>query len=411
MTIEVQQRVHGEVPHRDVAHPTNPKVSLLAGEFYAEDPHPHFAWMRRHAPVYWDQQWGVWGITRYDDIAEISRRPELFSNAQGMRPDSPPMPMMIDMDDPAHKRRRNLVNRGFTRGRVQGLEPRIREVCVELIEAARQKREFDFIWDLAAWLPLVMIGDMLGVAKDDLRFLLDISDDLQRAVSATATPAAHEKAAHAFMTYQEYAHKVIRERRGSGSVEDLMGILAHGELDGDRLTDDEITMESLLILIGGDETTRHVISGGMYQLLKHPDQRQILIDDPSKIPSGVEEMLRWVSPIQNMARTVTADTELRGQQLRAGDKLLLLYPSGNRDEAVFEDPFRFDVERTPNFHIAFGGNGPHFCLGASLARLELRVMFEECLRRMPALALQNDDPLPVRPANFIAGFEAMPVRV
>lgn len=411
MALEVEFPTYGEVPHRDVNHPLNPDVSLLAGEFYGEDPHPHFAWMRENAPVYWDPKWGVWGITRYDDISEISRTAEIYSSAGGIRPDNPPLPHMIDMDDPAHRRRRSIVNRGFTRGRIQAQEPRVRSVCVELIEHARAKGEFDFIWDLAAWLPLILIGDMLGVKQEERKFLLDISDDLGRAISATAPDEAKERAATSFLTYQDYAMKVIGERRRTGSREDLMGMLAHAEVDGDGLTDDEIVMDSLLILIGGDETTRHVISGGMYQLMQHPEQRQKLIDDPSKIPTAVEEMLRWVSPIQNMARTMTRDHELRGQQLREGDKLLLLYPSGNRDETVFDDPFTFDVERDPNFHIAFGGNGPHFCLGASLARLELRVMFEELLTRMPTLELATSDPLPARPANFIVGYEAMPVRV
>ena len=167
--------------------------------------------------------------------------------------------------------------------------------------------------------------------------------------------------------------------------------------------------ESLLILIGGDETTRHVISGGMYQLLTHPDQKQKLVDDPSKMPTAVEEMLRWVSPIKNMARTVTRDTELGDKTLHEGDKLLLLYPSANRDEDVFDDPFRFDVERRPNEHVAFGF-GTHFCLGSSLARLELLCMFEHVLKRLPDIELVDRAEPDYRPANFISGYEEMPVR-
>ena len=189
-----------------------------------------------------------------------------------------------------------------------------------------------------------------------------------------------------------------------------MSVLVHAEIDGGKLDDEALLQESLLILIGGDETTRHVISGGMYELLRNPGEQQKLIDDPGKIPLAVEEMLRWVTPIQNMARTVTKDVELRGQKLREGDKLLLLYPSANRDAKVFEEPFRFDVEREPNDHVAFGGYGEHFCLGSALARLELNVMFEEIIRRAPGLELESDEPLPRRPSNFITGFERMPVR-
>ncbi len=175
----------------------------------------------------------------------------------------------------------------------------------------------------------------------------------------------------------------MRSRSGRPTpTDDLMSVLVHAEVDGDRLEPDEVLHESLLILVGGDETTRHVISGGMEQLLLHPDQRQLLVDDPAKIPVAVEEMLRWVSPIKNMCRTVTHDTEFLGEQLREGQKCMLLYESANRDESKFADPYRFDVERQPNEHVAFGF-GAHFCLGQALARLELRVMFEQLLTRLP----------------------------
>jgi cytochrome P450 family 142 subfamily A polypeptide 1 len=188
-----------------------------------------------------------------------------------------------------------------------------------------------------------------------------------------------------------------------------MSVLVHAEVDGDRLGDDDLVHESLLILIGGDETTRHVISGGMEQLLLAPGERRRLVDDPALLPTAVEEMLRWVSPIKNMCRTVTHDLEFRGQRMRTGQKCMLLYESANRDEEVFDDPFRFDVGRDPNEHVAFGF-GTHFCLGNSLARLELRVMFERVLTRLPDLELATTDPLPRRRANFVSGLESMPVR-
>jgi cytochrome P450 family 142 subfamily A polypeptide 1 len=219
-----------------------------------------------------------------------------------------------------------------------------------------------------------------------------------------------ENAMHAFEEFAVYNQRVVADRRAKPLQNDLISVLVHAEIDGQRLSDEELTQESLLILIGGDETTRHVITGGLEQLLLHPNQMRVLIDDPSKIPTAVEEMLRWVSPIQNMARTATRDTEIRGQKIREGDKLLLLYPSANRDEEVFDDPFRFDIERSPNDHLAFGGYGAHFCLGASLARLELKVMFEELLAAFPDMELDTDGPLVMRPSNFITGIESMPVR-
>src|SRR5262245_2205521 len=211
------------------------------------------------------------------------------------------------------------------------------------------------------------------------------------------------------MEYWAYARKVIADRR-QRPRDDLMSILVHAEIDGDRLTEEEILQESLLILIGGDETTRHVMTGGLLELIRNPDQKRKLVREPHKIAGAVEEMLRWVSPIQNMNRTATRDTRLRGQRLREGDRLLLLYPSGNRDADAFPDPDRFDVEREPNRHVAFGGFGTHHCLGATLARLELRVLFEELLARLPDIELATSEPLPVRPSSFIVGLEAMPVR-
>lgn len=389
------------------AHPTNAAIRLLDGAFYAADPHPHFQWMREHAPFYWDAAGQVWGVARYADVLAVSKDPETFCNREGIRPDAPSMPFLINLDDPLHKRRRNLVNRGFTMRRVAEREPRIRGICVSLIERARERGRFDFVADVAAWLPLIVIGDMLGVEEADHERLLRWSDDMVLG-SGALTPERMERAQGAFEEYRAYQRGVIADRRAKPPQPDLVSVLVHAEIDGERLTDEELLMESLLILIGGDETTRHVISGGMYQLLIHPDQRRRLADDPATIPTAVEEMLRWVTPIQNMARTATRDVELRGASIRKGDKLLLLYPSANRDAAVFDDPFTFDVARSPNEHLAFG-YGAHFCLGASLARLELRILFEEVLARMPDLALATTAPPPVRASNFICGFEHLPV--
>jgi cytochrome P450 family 142 subfamily A polypeptide 1 len=257
---------------------------------------------------------------------------------------------------------------------------------------------------------MIMIGELLGVQPEDRDALLAWSDDMVRATSGTAPPEVYARATEAFAEYSEYSAKVVADRRRNPR-DDLMSVLVHAEIDGERLSDEEILQEGLLILVGGDETTRHVISGGMEALIRNPDQRQRLIEDPSRIGSGVEEMLRWVTPIQNMSRTATCNVELRDQKILEGDRVLLLYPSGNRDERVFRDPFRFDVERTPNDHVAFGGYGAHFCLGASLARLELRVMFETLLARLPDIELApGADPLERRPSNFIVGLESMPVR-
>ncbi len=386
-----------------------PDIDLLDGKFYANDAHPAFTWMRAHAPLYWDEKNEIWGVSRHAHIMGFSRDPGTFCSRFSSRPDAPAIPSMINLDDPLHKRRRNLVNRGFTPRRVADHEPKIRAICNELIDAVAAKGRCDFVHDIAAPLPMIIIGDMLGVAPEDRDMLLRWSDDLILGTSASATPEAAAGAMKAAGEYAAYARRVIADRRSRPPLDDLMSVLVHAEIDGEKLDDEELLQESLLILVGGDETTRHVITGGMHQLIQHPDQRQKLVDDPGKIPTAVEEMLRWVTPIQNMNRTLTRDLEVAGQKLREGDKVLLLYPSGNRDESVFEDPFRFDVERTPNDHVAFGGYGAHFCLGAPLARLELRVMFEELMRRLQDLRLVSDDPPPLRPSNFIIGLETLPV--
>jgi len=283
----------------------------------------------------------------------------------------------------------------------------VRAVVDRLIDQVCEAGECDFVWDLAAWLPLVMIGDALGVDPEDHPTLMTWSDDLLRGQGQTDDDLVMKMLA-AFEGYSAYATRVIEDRRGCPR-DDLMSVLVHAEVDGERLDDGALLFDSLLILIGGDETTRHVISGGAFQLLRDRSQWERLLADRELVTPAVEEMLRWVSPIKNMARTATRDVELRGETIHAGDKVLLLYHSANRDERVFEHPERFLADRQPNNHVAFGGYGAHFCLGASLARLELRVMFEELLRALPDATLASDAALPLRPSNFIVGIEHMPI--
>jgi cytochrome P450 family 142 subfamily A polypeptide 1 len=391
-------------------HPVRPEIRLLDGDFYVDRPLEHYAWMRENAPVYYDASEGVWGITLYDDVMSVSRNPDLFCSGKGSRPEPASWtPSMINLDDPDHKRRRNLVNRGFTPKRLLEHEPKIRRISNQLIDAVCERGECEFVREIAAPLPLIMIGDMLGMPEEDFETLLRWSETMLMATSTTATDEIRENAQKAALEYFSYAAGAIEERRRRPS-DDLLSALVHAEIDGDRLADDELMHEALLILVGGDETTRHVIVEGMLALIQHPDQRAKLIGNPSLLPVAVEELLRWVSPIKNMNRTATGDTQLRGQKIRAGDRLLLLYQCANRDERAFEHADVFDVERQPNNHVAFGGYGTHHCLGASLARLELRILFEELLRRLPDLELANDEPLPLRPSNFIVGIERMPVR-
>ena len=394
-------------------HPQRDDVQLLDRFFYL-DPWERFRWMRDEAPVYWDPSadGGLWGVTRYEDIMEISKTPELFCSGKSSRPERDSwIPSMINLDEPLHKRRRNLVNRGFTPRRVADQEEKLRALTIELIDRVIERGECDFVEEIARWIPMVAIGDMLGVAPEDHEKLL-LWSDWMLGGGAVAEVMDDEERRETQRTYVEeyfaYQAAVIADRK-ENPRSDLVSLLVQGDIEGDRLTDEEILQESLLILIGGDETTRHVMTGGLEQLILNPDEKRKLIEDPERIEVAVEEMLRFVSPIANMNRTLTRDHELRGQKLREGDRVLLLYPAGNRDERVFEDPDRFDVERWPNRHVAFGGYGVHHCLGASLARLELKILFEEVLRRMPDIRLANDEPLKRRPNNFITGIEEMPV--
>jgi cytochrome P450 family 142 subfamily A polypeptide 1 len=289
------------------------------------------------------------------------------------------------------------------------MEDRLRLVCDSLIDRVCERGSCDFVGELAAPLPIIMIGDMLGVAPEDRDDLLRWSDDMLRS-QGSPDPEVMERSMNAFIGYTDYINPVLADRRATGSTDDLVGVLTHAEIDGDSLDDSSLIHETLLILIGGDETTRHVISGGIEELLAHPDQHDKLAANPAGLMQGaVEEMLRWVSPIKNMARTATHDVDLAGARIGAGQEILLLYPSANRDEAVFDDPESFDITRSPNPHMAFGF-GAHFCLGNQLARLELRVMVERLLARIPDLHLVVDRAdLPRRKANFISGIEEMPV--
>jgi cytochrome P450 family 142 subfamily A polypeptide 1 len=383
-------------------------IDLLSGAFYEREPHDAYAWMRANAPVYYDEPNDLWGVASYAGVKAVSVDTETFSSAQGIRPKFPALPMMIDFDAPEHVRRRRLVSEGFTPKRVRAMEDNLRAVCDSIIDSVCERGSCEFVSEVAAPLPIIVIGDMLGVAPSDRADLLRWSDDMLKA-QGSPDPSLMDAAATAFVEYTSYINPVFDDRRRRGSVDDLVGVLCHSEIDGDSLDTDSLLHETLLILIGGDETTRHVISGGIEELLAHPDQMERLTNDPALIPGAVEEMLRWVSPIKNMARTATRDADLEGATITAGQELILLYPSANRDASVFTDPDTFDIGRSPNPHMAFGF-GAHFCLGNQLARLELKVMVERLLARLPDIHLTVDRAaLPRRAANFISGIEEMPV--
>jgi cytochrome P450 family 142 subfamily A polypeptide 1 len=405
---------------------TKPDVDFTDGTFYADGKaRQAYRWMRANAPVFRDRN-GLAAAASYQAVLDAERNPELFSNTGGIRPETPGMPYMIDMDDPAHVLRRKLVNSGFTRRRVMDKVPSIATLCDTLIDSVCERGECDFVRDIAAPLPMAVIGDMLGVLPEERGMLLTWSDDLVTGLSSHIDELTAQKVVEAFGAYTAFTMDIIAKRRAE-PTEDLFSILVNAEVEGQRMADDEIVMETLLILIGGDETTRHTLSGGTEQLLRNHEQWEALVagaegppacggersdpgsgSDPDLLPGAIEEMLRWTSPVKNMCRTLTADTTFHGTELREGEKIMLMFESANFDEAVFGDPENFRIDRKPNSHMAFGF-GSHFCLGNQLARLELSMMTKRVLERLPDLRLAENAPVPLRPANFVSGPEAMPV--
>jgi cytochrome P450 family 142 subfamily A polypeptide 1 len=384
-------------------HPTRDDIALLSPELYA-DPDERFAWMRANAPVYWDDATGIWGLASHEAVRIVAKDWQTFCSGQGSRPDSS-VPSMINMDAPQHSFRRGIIKDGFTVRRVDDNEPYLRAKVGDLLDAVADRGECDLVADIATPLPMYMIGHLMGLPEADHDRLLHWSD-----LFAAGDASLVDQIVAAIGEWNTYILDHAATVRGHGN-HDLISLMCDAERDGRRLNDVDVMFESMLVLVGGDETTRHVISGGMDALLRHPDQLALLRDDPSLIPSAVEEMLRWATPVKIMNRTATRDAELCGQQIHEGDRMLLLYPSANRDEAVFADPYRFDVRRAPNPHVAFGAYGRHHCLGAPLARLELRVLFEELLARFDDIELLDAaSPAPLRRGNFVVGIESLPIR-
>jgi cholest-4-en-3-one 26-monooxygenase len=385
---------------RTPTHPTRDGIEFLSPDFYANF-YDNTSWMRANAPMYWDDTIGMWGAASYADVMRMSRDWRTFCSGKGSRPESS-VPSMINFDPPEHTRRRRMISAGFTLRKVADYEPYLRRKVGALIDAVIERGECDIVADIATPLPMYMIGELMGLPEADHGKLLHWSD-----LFATGGPELRAQVEQAVGEYWAYIIEKISERRGGGGT-DLVSLVVNPP-DEEPLSDIDLVFETMLVLVGGDETTRHVISGGLEALLRHPDQLARVKDDMSLLPGAIEEMLRWVTPIKNMNRTATCDVEVNGQMVREGDRILLLYPSANRDETVFDDPFRFDITRSPNEHVAFGAYGRHHCLGAPLARLELRVLFEELLTRLDGLELATSDVLPERRGTFVLGLNTLPV--
>ncbi len=416
-------------------------IDLLNLDTFVEGvPHEAFEFLRKEAPVYLHPEPngpGFWVLTKYDDIEKTSQDWASYSSAQGVvgmseseygdavraadgaaqhegqaQSDGAPQTMggmelmMLNMDPPFHTKLRKLVNTGFTMARINKLESAVRQVTNQILDKAAPRGECDFVTEIAAELPLQVIAELIGIPQEDRQKIFEWSNQMIGSADPEyqVAPDATMNAAIAMYTYAEQ----LASNRRENPRDDLMSILIDAEVDGGKLSPLEIDVFFLLLAVAGNETTRNLISGGMVALFDYPDQWSRLTDNPSLMPTAVEEMLRWVSPVMYFRRAAMADKEIRGQQIKKGDKVTMWYISANRDEEVFEDPNRFDVGRSPNLHLAFGGGGPHNCLGLNLARLEIRVIFEELIRRMPDIH-QAGPPQRLR-SNFISGIKHLPVR-
>jgi cholest-4-en-3-one 26-monooxygenase len=375
-----------------------------------------FQRMRTEAPVYWQPEKvgrGFWCITRYEDLMAVSKDPLTFSSARGgtnifeLNEEELSMIrlLMLNMDPPKHNKFRRLVSTGFTARMVTQLEPHVREICRTLIDRVVDRPSFDFVTEIAAELPLLVIAELLGVPAEDRHKVFEWSNSLV-GFDDPEYNTSMETGKVASAQMWAYANQLALERK-EHPLGDLVSVLMEAEVDGDRLSEMEFDSFFLLLAVAGNETTRNLISGGMRALIEHPEERARVLADPSLLPSTIEEMLRWVSPLIHFRRTATRDVEMHGTTIREGDKVVIYYPSANNDERVFVNPQTFDVSRSPNDHLAFG-IGEHFCLGANLARLEIRLIFEEMLQRLPDLELAG----PVRRlrSNFLNGIKAMPVK-
>lgn len=355
-------------------------------DFYASDPFPAYRRLRAEAPVHWHASPGFWAVTKHADVTAISRDPATFCSRRGtlitdLQRQMMPRESIIYLDPPEHAKYRKLVQPAFSPGRLRTLEGWIRQMTRELLEGIEPDRPIDFVDAFAVRLPLLVIAEMLGVPGADWERFKRWSDAIIDA-GTEQTPENMVQAAELI----GYFSSVIAERRARPS-HDVISTLTHSEIDGERLEEFDLLMFCMTLLVAGNETTRNLLSHGTHALATHPDQRALLVREPSLIPRAVEEMLRWGTPVASFMRTATRDVEVRGTRIRAGEPVLMLYASANRDEDVFgPDAEAFRPSRDARDHVAFGF-GEHFCLGAALARLEARIAFEELLARFPSVEL------------------------
>jgi cholest-4-en-3-one 26-monooxygenase len=388
--------------------------------FVRGEHHEMFRRLRAEDPVYWHDEPkgpGFWSVTKHADLVAVNRDATLFSSEvggisifdYGDREGTsggldPRGLMMLYTDPPKHTRYRLLVNKGFTPRMIGLLEQYLTHRATLIVDNVIERGECDFVEDLSAELPLQAIADIMGVPQEDRRLLFEWSNKM---IGVDDPEYQTEDNGTAAMELYAYVNALAKARQ-SDPRDDIVTKLINAEIDGDKLSEVEFDMFMLLLTVAGNETTRNTTSWGMHALLNNPDQLAYLQEDvDGRLDTAIEEILRWASPVLHFRRTATADTQIGDKAIKAGDKVVIWHISANRDEDVFADPFRFDVSRDPNDHIAFGGGGPHFCLGANLARMELRLIFREIVTRIPDMKIAGD--VSFLRSNFIGGVKHMPV--
>lgn len=393
------------------------EIDLLEDTWAERVPHDAFEVLRREAPVFRHAEPdgpGFWALTRHADVVAVSRDPATFSSERGgtFIDDQTDEALVqsrlsiLNMDPPKHHRYRRLVNRGFTPRMVAQLVDVIDRRAKRIVDDVVDRGECEFVADVASRLPLEMICEMIGLPEADWDRMFELSNTVV-AFDDPEYQATPEIGMNAAAEIFAYCDAVAADRRANPR-DDLMSALAQAQVEGDRLDDLELNLFFITLVVAGNETTRNLTNHAMLALIEHPDQARRLRDDPELWPTAVEEMLRWGSSIHSFRRTATRDTEIRGQAIAEGDKVVLYYMSANRDGEVFPDPYRFDVGRTPNDHVTFGGGGVHYCLGANLARANIRAIMQQLVDRIDDVELGG----PVRRlrSDFINGVKEMPIR-
>ena len=408
-------------------------IDILDPRLY-DDPWEAYRWLRRNAPIWWDERNQLYVVSRHEDVSHISRHQELYSAAQGVRPKVAAPMSIISMDDPEHTRQRRLVNKGFTPRMVRQLSDHIRELANEIIDEISAKGACDFVEDFAIHVPLIVIAELMGLNPDERHKLYHWSDAMMAGDGHTdPDDPVLLRAAEAGGEFATMCLELIEQRRADGSTDDIIGILTRAYDEGalarpgdgardtagsdqaggtnaeadDRMTSDELIMFLILLVVAGNETTRNALAGGLVAFTRFPEQRRELLSHPELMDLAVEEIVRYVSPVISFMRTVTEDHTYQGVDFKAGDRVLLLYQSANRDEDMFDEPDELRIDRDPNPHLAFG-IGTHYCLGANLARAEIKVAFEELFRRLRDIRAVDADTLDRGDSTLVLSLNRLP---